>query len=201
MFGDHDHGELVGLSFDDTFRAQEFLVAVTGLASKGKLKLRDAVTIVKADDGSVTVHETVDPEPKRAAISGAAWAGLVGLLIGGPVGWVAGTALGAGTGAVTAHMVDLGISDEWVAWFRAAVEPGTATLVLLIDDVDRNALEPSNCATQASSASAVTFTGAELVQTTLDSHTMHRIDDALRAQPPGTSEAALMAGIPEDPPT
>ena len=191
MFGDHDHGELVGLSFDDTFRAQEFLVAVTGLASKGQLKLRDAVTIVKADDGSVTVHETVDPEPKRAAISGAAWAGLVGLLIGGPVGWVAGAALGAGTGAVTAHVVDLGISDEWVAWFRAAVEPGTATLVLLIDEVDRNALV----------AEAARFTGAELVQTTLDSHTMHRIDDALRAQPPGTSEAELMAGIPEDPPT
>ena len=68
---------------------------------------------------------------------------------------------------------------------------GTATLVLLIDDVDRNALV----------AEAARFTGAELVQTTLDSHTMHRIDDALRAQPPGTSEAALMAGIPEDPPT
>ena len=169
MFGDHDHGELVGLSFDDTFRAQEFLVAVTGLASKGKLKLRDAVTIVKADDGSVTVHETVDPEPKRAAISGAAWAGLVGLLIGGPVGWVAGTALGAGTGAVTAHMVDLGIPDEWVAWFREAVRPGTTTVVLLVEELDRDALV----------AEVSRFNGAELVHATFDQATIDRLRQAL----------------------
>ena len=42
-FGDHDHGELVGISFDDPFRAQEYVVAVTGLASKEKLRLRDVV--------------------------------------------------------------------------------------------------------------------------------------------------------------
>lgn len=200
MFGDHDHGELVGVSFDDSFRAQEFLVAVTGLAAKEKLKLKDAVTIGKAADGSVTVHETMDPDPKRAAISGALWAGLFGLFLGGPVGWVAGAAIGAGTGAVTASVVDLGISDEWVDWFRAAVAPGTTTLVLLIDDVDRNALV----------AEVSRFSGAELVQTTLEPDTVRRIAQALGSPAPGVltghDTGAVGAtddfdGIPEDPPT
>jgi uncharacterized membrane protein len=168
-FGDHDHGELVGISFDDPYRAQEYIVAVTGLAAKGKLRLRDVVTIVKDHDDKVTVHETIDPSPKQAAMSGAVWASLFGLLLGGPVGWVAGAALGAGTGALTASAVDLGISDEWVEWFRAAVRPGTHTVVLLVDDVDRNALVEETAR----------FPGARLVHTTFEEDTLRRISEAL----------------------
>ena len=37
---------------------------------------------------------------------------------------------------VVSLIVDLGIPDEWVAWFKAAVRPGTSTVVVLADDVD-----------------------------------------------------------------
>lgn len=47
---------LVGISFEDTFRAQEFLTAATGLASRGALTLRDAVMVTKNDDGKTVVH-------------------------------------------------------------------------------------------------------------------------------------------------
>ncbi len=168
-FDDHDRGELVGISFPDQFRAQEFVVALSGLAANGKLRLRDVVTIRKDHDGKATVMETIDPQPKQAAFSGALWAGLFGLILGGPVGWVAGAALGAGTGAITANVVDLGISDEWVEWFRTAVQPGSHTVVLLIDDVDRNALVDE----------AARFPGAELVHTTMEPDTLRRIVEAL----------------------
>ena len=81
--------------------------------------------VVKDEHGKTMVHETTDPQPKRAALGGAMWAGLFGLLLGGPVGLLAGSALGAGAGAVTAHVIDIGISDEWVAWFREAVQART----------------------------------------------------------------------------
>lgn len=168
-FSDHDHGELVGISFTDQFRAQEYVVAVTGLAAKERLRLRDVVTIVKDEEGRITVHETIDPQPKQAAVSGAIWASLFGLILGGPVGWVAGAALGAGTGALTAKSVDLGISDDWVEWFRAAVQPGTHTVVLLLDDVDRNALVEET----------KRFPGAELVHTTFEDDTLRRIEESL----------------------
>ena len=160
---------LVGVSFEDQFRAQEFLTAATHLAARGELVLRDAVIVTKDADGKTAVRETIDPQPGRTAVSGAMWAGLFGLILGGPVGWLAGTALGAGAGAVTARVVDLGISDEWVAWFREAVRPGTATVALLVSDLNQSALVEE----------AGRFTGAHLVYANLDPGTLDRISEAL----------------------
>ncbi|HOT78635.1 MAG TPA: DUF1269 domain-containing protein [Microthrixaceae bacterium] len=160
---------LVGISFPDIFRAQEFLTAATRMASRGELALKDAVTVVKNSDGKTVVHETVDLQTGQSAMSGALWAGLIGLIVGGPVGWVAGLAVGAGAGAATAKLVDLGLADEWVEWFREVVQPDTATVALLVTELNRDAL-----VTEASR-----FTGAELVYTNLDPSTMDRVKQAL----------------------
>lgn len=177
---------LVGISFDDAFRAQEFLTAATRLASQGRLKLKDAVVVTKSLDGEITVRETIDPEPKRSALAGALWTGLIGLLVGGPAGWLVGAAVGAGGGAVAAKVVDLGIPDEWVTWFRQAAEPGRATVALLVTDLDQNALV----------AEAGRFSGAHLIYANLDDRTIDRIRDALGQLPSDrqtvTSEPATL---------
>jgi uncharacterized membrane protein len=131
---------LVGIAFPDAFRAQEFFTAATRLSVDGRLTLKDAVFVSKNDEGHTMVRETADLQTIPTAASGAFWAGLFGLLLGGPVGWLAGAAIGAGAGAITARAVDLGISDEWVDWFRQAVEPGNTILALLCEDLDRQAL-------------------------------------------------------------
>ena len=180
---------LVGVSFEDQFRAQEFLTAATRLAARGDLVLRDAVLVMKDSTGKTVVRETTDPQPGRSALSGAMWAGLFGLILGGPVGWLAGTALGAGAGAVTAHVVDLGISDEWVAWFREAVRPGTATVALLVTDLNRTALVEE----------ARRFTGAHLVYANLDESTLDRISDALGDVASPAAGAASGGGAGNEP--
>lgn len=172
---------LVGVSFENHFRAQEFLTAASGLAAAGRLRLKDAVTVVKDDSGKTFVHETIDPSPGRSALSGAFWAGLFGLILGGPVGWIAGLAVGAGAGAVTAKVVDLGISDEWVGWFKDAVKPGSATVALLVEDLDRNALV----------AEAARFTGADLVYADLDDVAIERLRDAFGSPALAAHEADL----------
>src|SRR4051812_49747677 len=101
--------------------------------------MRDAIFLVKREDGKVHVQETIDPKPAQAALSTGLWSALFGLLLGGPVGLLIGGGVGAGAGAVTAKVLDLGIPDEWVAWLRAAVQPGTVTLALLVTDIDRSA--------------------------------------------------------------
>jgi uncharacterized membrane protein len=154
---------LVGVSFGDAFRAQEFLTAATRLGANHRLKLLDAVFVSKDDSGHTTVRETVDPTPGRSAFSGALWAGLFGLILGGPVGWA------IGAGAVAAKVIDHGVSDEWVAWFRDTVQPGTTTLVLLVEDLDRDALV----------AELKRFSGATLVYANLDADWLDRIRDAL----------------------
>jgi uncharacterized membrane protein len=154
---DPDHVSLVGVSFERALRAQEFLLAMRRLREDGVLDLEDAVLLVKDRQGKVKVTETIDPTPGRAAFSGAAWTGLLGLLLGGPVGWLAGLGVGAGAGAVAAKLVDLGIPDDWVTWFKQAVRPGTATVVVLLAHIDVPAL----------AREAERFPGADLVHTTL----------------------------------
>jgi uncharacterized membrane protein len=160
---------IVGISFDDAFRAQELLTATFRLASKGSVQVLDAVTIVKDANGKTMVRETIDPSPGRAALSGSMWAGLFGLFLGGPVGWIAGAAIGAGAGAARAKIIDLGVPDEWVAWFREAVQPGTVTLVLLLGRFDR----------EATFAELARFGGGHLVHANLSPDSVARIRQAL----------------------
>lgn len=160
---------IVGISFDDPFRAQELLTATSRLASKGVVQVLDAVTIVKDEHGKTFVRETIDPSPVQSALSGSVWAGLFGLILGGPVGWLAGAAIGAGAGAARAKIVDLGVPDEWVAWFREAVQPGTSTLVLLLGHFDR----------EATFTELQRFSGGHLVHANLEPDAIARIRTAL----------------------
>jgi uncharacterized membrane protein len=160
---------LVGISFEDAFRAREFMSAANRLASKNQLVLEDAVLIIKDAEGRTNVVETRDPQPGKTALSGAVWAGLFGLILGGPVGWVAGLAAGAGAGAVAAKVIDLGISDDWVSWFRDSVTPGSATVALLVSELNDEALLRE----------ARRFTGSHLVYTNLGNGMIDRLADAL----------------------
>lgn len=159
---------IIGVSFDSPLKAQEYLLAMTRLRGDGVLELKDAVTVTKRDDGKVAVTETIDPTPGGAALSGGVWLGLLGLFVGGPVGWLAGIGIGAGVGAATAKVVDLGIPDEWVDWFKEVVEPGISAVVILADHVHVHAL----------AAEARRFRGAQLLYTTMSSTAIDQLDAA-----------------------
>jgi hypothetical protein len=120
----HDDGPqtLVGISFPDIYRAQEFLTASTRLATKGSLKL-----------------------------------------------------------------VDLGIPDEWVTWFREAVQPNTATVALLLTELHEGPLVEE----------AKRFAGGHLVYANVAPGTMRRLQEALGEAPAATGIApASDAGTP-----
>lgn len=181
------HDTIVGISFDDAFRAQELMTAAFRLASKGDLQVLDAVTITKDEQGKTFVRETIDPSPVQSALSGSVWAGLFGLILGGPVGWIAGAAIGAGAGAARAKIVDLGVPDEWVGWFREAVQPGTVTLVLLLGRFDR----------EAAFTELERFSGGHLVHANLEPDAIARIRNALG----DATQAPLADAQPLPPPS
>ena len=163
---------LVGVSLPDALRAQEFLLAATHLGANGRLRVRDAVIGAQTDNGETVGREAMDRKPGQSALSGAMWSGLLGLVLGGPVGWLVGGAVGAGVGAVTAKVVDLGIPDEWVRWFREAVTPGTTTVVLLLEDLDIGAMAQE----------LTRFPFARLVHTTLPEASVRRLEEALAGE-------------------
>ncbi|HUS42407.1 MAG TPA: DUF1269 domain-containing protein [Ilumatobacteraceae bacterium] len=162
---------IIGVSFGRQVLAQQYLLAMKGLKETGVLDLQDAVMVNKSEDGVVKVVETIDPTPGRAALSGAMWTSLLGLVLGGPVGWIAGLGIGAASGVVTAKIVDLGIPDEWVAWFREAVEPGTSTVVILAEHVHVPALAEE----------ARRFAGAELLYTSMPDYAYEQLRAALES--------------------
>jgi uncharacterized membrane protein len=183
---------LVGIEFSDVFRAQEFLTACTRLAAHHEIELRDAVLVVSNAEGRVIVRETRDLQPATTAVSGAVWAGLFGLILGGPVGWIAGTALGAAGGAITAKVVDHGIPDEWVDWFRQAVRPGASIVAVLVGDARREAVFEE----------LKRFEGARLVYANVPPMWQSRIRESLgettlTAPPEPASEASLPPPEPD----
>ncbi len=160
---------LFGLSFSSENRARQFMLAIDDLAANHKLHLVDAVLVVKDSDDHVRVTETIDPEPGRSALSAAMWTGLLGLIIGGPVGWIAGIGVGAGVGAISAKVIDLGIPDEWVSWFKEVVHTDSATVVVLAGEIDQGAL----------SAEVERFPGVRLMHTTVEAKAFAALNSAV----------------------
>jgi uncharacterized membrane protein len=160
------------MSFRRPLRAQQFLLSMRELAATGRLRLVDAVLVSRDDRGHAHVRETVDLQPGRAALVGAMWAGLLGVVLAGPIGWLAGLVVGAGGGALAAKLIDRGVPDDWVRWFEEAVQPRTTTVVVLARQVDGNAL----------AAEGARFPGAELIRTTINPGVLDRLAGALPAQ-------------------
>lgn len=162
-------GILIGIAFPTSFRAHEFDTAVRGLAARGLLVLKDAVTVVAAPTGRVKVHESIDPTPPRAAVTGALWGSLFGLFSFGALGWIIGAVVGAALAALVAYFVDIGITDRWVAWFKEVAKPDSTTLALLVDDLHAEAFLDE----------AARFPGARVVSTSLDQATDARLRAAI----------------------
>jgi uncharacterized membrane protein len=175
---------LAAISFDENLRAVEFMTAMTRLAQHQHLVVRDAVFVIKEAGGRVVVRETTDLETGKTALGSAMWSGLLGLLLGGPVGMLVAGGLGAAGGAIAAKFVDIGVSDEFVDQLRAMVQPGTTTLALLADRVD----------TEAVLAELARFEGARYVAGNLPLDTIRRVREAI-------GDPTAMTGDPLPAPT
>jgi uncharacterized membrane protein len=161
--------KLLVLAFDSSIRAQEAFLAATRMSSDGQLLVQDAVFLQKRADGKVRVTETLDISPGDAAFNGSMWGALIGTIVAGPVGFLAGGALLAGIGALVAKLTDLGIPDATVEELGKALEPSSTALALLVSHVDEDAL----------AAELRRFAGAKIVQTTLSPESVANLRNAL----------------------
>ncbi len=180
---------LAAISFPDELRAVEMMTAMTRLSREGKLRLRDAVFVVKNQDGKTYVRETTDLQTGHTALGTGLWSGLFGLILGGPVGMLVAGGIGAGAGALTAKLVDVGVTDEFVAQLRELVQPGTTTLCLLADQIDSDAVL----------AELGRFEGARYVAGNLPLEGIRRVREAL-GDPSPTTGADLPPPTPTDAP-
>ncbi|HVX45706.1 MAG TPA: DUF1269 domain-containing protein [Mycobacteriales bacterium] len=169
LMPDQNNRKLIVISFDDPLKANEFLLAAARLQKNGQIQLHDAVFIRRDKDGKSTVQETQDITTGRGAMSGALWGVLLGTLFGGPIGALIGGAASAGSGALMAKFIDLGIQDEKVKELRQTVPPGSTGLALLISHLSLGDLQRE----------LQRFPGANLVESDLPDAVVNAVQYAL----------------------
>jgi uncharacterized membrane protein len=125
--------ELVAKVFDNTKQATEALDFVEDLHKRKTIKILNAAVLVKEEDGTTSLVDTRDIEPKKGRLLGAVTGGLIGL-VGGPAGVVAGALIGAGAGHVAAKGLDFGFSDKFLENLQEHLQPGSSALVILVED-------------------------------------------------------------------
>jgi uncharacterized membrane protein len=134
----------VVLGLDSPAKAEEVFDLAGDLAKQELLQLQDAAYAYRDAKGKVRIHQAVSLTGAGAA-SGALWGTLIGMLFLMPV---AGLAIGAGTGALTGKLADVGINDDTIKQIGGQLEQGKAAVFLLAKSatVDKviDAIKPYN---------------------------------------------------------
>jgi len=120
--------DLVIMAFDTEATAFEARAALVKMQREYLIEMEDAVVMTRNDDGSVQLHQAVNMTA-MGAVGGTFWGGLIGLLFLNPL---IGAAVGAGAGALSGWMTDLGINDDFLKEVGQSLPPGGAALGILI---------------------------------------------------------------------
>jgi uncharacterized membrane protein len=90
--------------------------------------LEDAVVAVKDAKGKVRLHQALNLTT-AGAIRGGFWGSLIGLIFLNPL---LGMAVGAGMGAASGALSDVGINDQFMKDLAANMQPGNSILFVLV---------------------------------------------------------------------
>jgi uncharacterized membrane protein len=131
------HVELVARVFnapdkDNERLAREALEYAQDLHQSQVLKLLNAALLVKDQDGTVSVVDIREIDPKKGRVLGAITGGLVGLLAG-PGGAIVGALAGMGAGGAAGKLIDEGFSDKFLKNLQDHLQPGSAAVILLVE--------------------------------------------------------------------
>ena len=125
--------ELIAIAYADEAAVDRATANVAEGVEKGLLEVEDLVVVVRDEDGTVDVRQG-STGVGTAAVGGAMWGGLIGLVFLAPL-------LGMAVGALTGGAVwksafgDEGVAESFVDELRESLTPGSAALVLLVREV------------------------------------------------------------------
>jgi uncharacterized membrane protein len=123
--------QLIVLAFKNETGASDVLNTIKSLQKQKLIKVSDAATVVRKQDGKVKVKQATSLVG-AGALGGAFWGTLIGLLFMMP--WL-GLAIGAVTGALAGKHTDVGIDDNFIKEVGSKVEQGHSALFLMVEEV------------------------------------------------------------------
>jgi uncharacterized membrane protein len=116
------------IAYDEPFKAEEVRTKLRKLQQEYLVDLEDAVVAVKDDKGKVQLHQTYNLTA-MGAMSGGFWGALIGLIFVNPL---LGLALGAGAGAVSGALTDVGVNDNFMKELAGSFKNGSSLLFVLV---------------------------------------------------------------------
>ena len=123
--------DLVVIGFEDEHTAFEMRAALAKLQKEYLIEMEDVVVVTKDDKGKVKLHQAVNLTA-AGAVGGTFWSMLIGLIFLNPL---VGAAIGAGAGALSGKLRDIGISDKFMKELGETLTAGTSALFVLVRKV------------------------------------------------------------------
>ena len=120
--------ELIVIGFDDEHTAFEMRAALGKLQKEYLIDMEDVVVVTKDDKDKVKLHQAVNLTA-TGAVGGTFWGSLIGLMFLNPL---LGAAVGAGAGAISGKLSDIGISDKFMKELGETLTQGTSALFVLV---------------------------------------------------------------------
>lgn len=122
---------LIAIVFHDESTAFEMRAALAKMQSQYLLEMEDAVVVTRDLKGKIKLHQAVSLTAAGAA-SGAFWGLLIGLLFFTPL---LGLAVGAGAGAISGKLTNIGVDNQMAKQLGDELTPGSCALILLVKKV------------------------------------------------------------------
>ena len=123
--------DLVVIGFENEHTAFEMRAALARLQKEYLIDMEDVVVVTKDDKGKVKLHQAVNLTA-AGAVGGSFWGMLIGLIFLNPL---LGVAVGAGAGALSGKLSDIGINDTFMKELGETIHPGTSALFILVRKV------------------------------------------------------------------
>ncbi len=170
---------LVVIAYDDPFKAEEVRTMLRKLQQEYLIDLEDAVVAVKDDKGKVKLNQMYNLTT-MGAVSGGFWGTLIGLIFLNPL---LGLAVGAGAGAVSGALADVGINDDFMKDLANQFTNSSSVLFVLVRK-----------ATPDKVLAEIQGTGGKVIKTSLTHEEESKLQAALAAAKPEAAATPEAAG-------
>lgn len=119
---------LVVVVFNDEVTAFEMRTALLRMQQQYLIELEDAVVVTRDKNGKTKLDQVVNLT-SAGAVGGGFWGLLIGMIFLNPL---LGAVVGAGAGALSGRLQDLGLSDQMMKDIGQSFTPGSSGLFLLV---------------------------------------------------------------------
>jgi len=120
--------DLVAVMFKDQTTAFEMRAALAKMQTEYLIEMEDAVVVTKDAKGKVKLHQAMNLTAAGAS-GGGFWGLLIGMIFLNPL---LGLAVGAGAGALSGKLSDIGINDQMMKDIAAEFTAGSSALFVLV---------------------------------------------------------------------